>query len=148
MLDPDFLDESIQFHQEQTQWEFEAPLDVKAWIAQSIQQEQREMQEINFIFCSDEYLHEMNVQYLQHDDYTDVITFPYDEERVYGDVFISIDRVRENAQQYGVSPQHELLRVMIHGTLHLMGYEDTTPELKKAMSAKEDFYLQQFLKTP
>ena len=145
-LDPDFLDESIGFHNETAEWHFDQALQVKQWLAQSIAHQGKELQELNFIFCSDAHLHEMNLQYLQHDDYTDVITFPYDQEQVYGDVFISLERVAENAQNYGVSTLKELLRVMIHGTLHLMGYEDDNPEKKAEMTRLEDHYLEVFSK--
>ena len=101
------------------------------------------MVELNFIFCSDEHLRGINVEYLAHDYYTDVITFPYTDQAVHGDVFISIDRVRDNATSLGVEFTNELYRVMAHGTLHLAGYEDKTDEKKAEMRAKEDFYLRQ-----
>ena len=116
------------------------------WIKKSIQSEDKKLQQLNFIFCSDKYLHQINVEYLNHDTYTDVITFPYAEgENIEGDIFISIDRIKENAEQFKVSFQDELHRVMIHGTLHLMGYFDKTHEDKILMTQKENEYLQLFL---
>ncbi len=116
------------------------------WIKKSIQSEDKELQQLNFIFCSDKYLHQINVEYLNHDTLTDVITFPYAEgQNIEGDIFISIDRIQENAQQFKVSFEDELHRVMIHGTLHLMGYFDKTPEEKTLMTQKENEYLQLFL---
>ena len=102
------------------------------------------MGEVTFIFCDDEYLHKINLEHLDHDDYTDVITFPYSEKTFEGDVFISIERVRENATNVGATFTHELCRVMVHGLLHLAGHTDKTTELRAAMTAKEDFYLGKF----
>jgi rRNA maturation RNase YbeY len=83
----------------------------------------------------------MNVEFLDHDYYTDVITFPYSEDAVHGDVFISYDRVKDNAQTLGVPFEQELCRVLVHGVLHLAGYLDKTPEAEQVMRQKEDFYL-------
>ena len=97
---------------------------------------------INFIFTSDEYLIKLNRRYLNHDFYTDVITFPeYEGKKVHGDVFISYDRVCENAEKYHVTHMVELYRVMIHAALHLCGMEDTTPAKKKQMTMEEDRYV-------
>jgi len=135
------IQESIAFHSEGISFALPAPDQTKQWIGETIQAEQQELEQLSFIFCSDEYLHKINVEYLQHDTYTDVITFPYAEEWVEGDIFISVERIRENAQQYNVAPDHELHRVIIHGVLHLLGYGDKTPEEKEVMTTKEDFYL-------
>ena len=99
------------------------------------------IQNICYIFMSDDELLQINQEHLQHDDYTDIITFPYSEERVEGDIFISIERIKENATQFGVSFENELHRVLIHGVLHLIGYLDKTPEAKKIMTEKENYYL-------
>ncbi len=102
--------------------------------------------ELSFIFCSDDYLLAMNKDYLNHDFYTDVITFDYCENDIIsGDVFISVDRVRENAKTFNTSFENELQRVMIHGVLHLVGYKDKTKEEKTKMQEKETQYLN-FLK--
>lgn len=112
------------------------------WIKSSIQKEGKNTSEISFIFCSDDYLLDINRQYLDHDYYTDIITFDYVEgDDVSGDVFISIDRVRENAETFQVSLQNELNRIIIHGVLHLLGYKDKEADEKKIMTGKEDYYL-------
>ena len=98
--------------------------------------------ELSFVFCSDAYLLKMNIDYLKHDFYTDVITFDYTEgDIISGDVFISIERIKENAEKYNVSFENELQRVMIHGVLHLVGYKDKTEEELKQMRKKENEYL-------
>lgn len=116
--------------------------EVVAKINDLIKSEQKNKGEITFIFCSDKYLLEINKEYLQHDYYTDVITFDYSENNIIsGDIFISIDRVKENADTYKVSFENELYRVMLHGVLHLVGYNDKTKEEQKIMRQKEDEYL-------
>ena len=99
--------------------------------------------DINFIFCNDEYLYDLNVKYLNHDYFTDVITFDYrvSGDIISGDIFISSDRVGDNAALLNVSFYHELCRVMIHGVLHLCGYTDSTSEERALMEAKENYYL-------
>ena len=97
------------------------------------------MGDINYIFCSDNYLHQINFQYLDHDTFTDIITFDQsDKDQIEGDIFISIDRVHENANERNISFVNELHRVMIHGILHLLGYNDKTPKEKQLMREKED----------
>ena len=98
--------------------------------------------DISIIFCSDNYILDVNIRYLHHDYFTDVITFDYCEgERLSGDLFISIDSVRENAIEFGTEFDEELHRVIVHGLLHLIGYDDHTPEDQNVMRAKEDYYL-------
>ena len=98
--------------------------------------------ELNIIFCSDKYLLEMNKKHLSHDYLTDIITFDYTEDNIIsGDLFISIERVQENAMQFNVDYNNELKRVVIHGILHLVGYSDHTDSEKKIMREKEDEYL-------
>jgi rRNA maturation RNase YbeY len=100
--------------------------------------------DINIIFCSDDYLLEINKQYLQHDYYTDIITFDYkDNNLISSDIFISVDRLKDNAQTLQISFDSELKRIIIHGLLHLCGYEDDTTEKRSNMSLKEDYYLSQ-----
>lgn len=115
------------------------------WLAQVIQSEDYKLTELNYVFCSDEHLHEMNVQYLQHDTLTDVITFDNsdNESHIEGDIFISVPRIEENAEKFGVLFLEELKRVMVHGLLHLLGYGDKTEEEKLVMREKEDFYLKE-----
>ena len=99
--------------------------------------------QLTYIFCSDEYLHQLNVEYLDHDTLTDVITFDNsdDADQLEGDIFVSVERVRENAQDLGVAFRDELHRVMIHGVLHLLGYHDKDLLSQTAMRAKEDHCL-------
>lgn len=107
-----------------------------------IEKELRKTGDISVIFCSDEYLLEMNKEYLNHDYYTDIITFDYVEGNVIsGDLFISVDRVKDNAVQFDSTLLKELYRVVFHGTLHLVGYKDKTEDEKIVMRSKEDFYL-------
>jgi rRNA maturation RNase YbeY len=116
---------------------------VRNWVKQTIQAEGKKLKELNFIFCSDNYLLEINQQYLKHDTFTDIVTFDNSEssEIIIGDIFISIHRIKENANQYKVSEMDELHRVIIHGTLHLLGYKDKTKAHKTLMTSKEDHYL-------
>jgi probable rRNA maturation factor len=116
-----------------------------SWLTSVARNGGRFIEHISYIFCSDDYLLDMNIRYLGHDYYTDIITFPYDEgDQLSGDMFISVDRVRDNAAEYGVDFETELRRVMVHGLLHLMGYSDKTDEDVSIMRAKEDLCLQMF----
>lgn len=109
------------------------------WIENVINSENKSLGEISYIFCDDEYLLEINKQYLNHDYYTDIISFDYTEnEFVSGDIFISIDRVKENASDYGVSFDNELKRVIIHGILHFCGYKDKSQDEERMMRLKEE----------
>jgi len=131
----------ILFHSEDVDFELhDLPL-LKDWVQQTIDSEKRNAGPLNFIFCSDDYLHALNVEFLDHDTYTDIITFPMSYEKVSGDVFISVERVAENAKKYKVDFNQELSRVMIHGILHLCGYGDKSIEESKLMREKEDQYL-------
>jgi len=134
--------EKISFHSEEINFSIFNPSKISTWVCSAIENESRQIQFLNFIFCNDEYLHKINVEYLNHDSYTDVITFPYSEsEIIEGDIFISIDRIRENAKKFNVDFENELHRVMIHGVLHLIGFGDKTEKEKKLMRSKEDEYL-------
>lgn len=109
------------------------------WIENVINSENKSWGEISYIFCDDEYLLEINKQYLNHDYYTDIISFDYTEnEVVSGDIFISIDRVKENALDYGVSFDNELKRVVVHGVLHFCGYKDKSQDEEGMMRLKEE----------
>lgn len=116
---------------------------VRNWVNETIQAEGFKLGELNFIFSGDEYLLKINRDYLKHDTYTDIITFDNSEEEklIVGDIFISIERIRENSKKFNVPERDELHRVMIHGTLHLLGYPDKGKEAKKVMTSKEDHYL-------
>ena len=112
------------------------------WLKLVAESEIRRLGDISVIFCSDNYILDVNIKYLGHDYFTDIITFDYCEgDRLSGDLFISIDSVRENAAHYRTEFEDELNRVMVHGVLHLIGYDDHTAAEKKEMRAKEDYYL-------
>lgn len=117
--------------------------EIREWIIGLIENEGKVPGDISFIFCNDQYLYQMNVQYLQHDTLTDIITFDYCQENgnISGDLFISIDRVGENARELNLSFNQELKRVMVHGVLHLMGYNDKDSAQQAAMRQKENYYL-------
>ncbi len=135
----DHEEPAVTFNAEEITFEPEHPERLRRWIESVIAAEGQQLTFVSFIFCSDPYLHQLNVEYLEHDTLTDVITFPYsDPPLIEGDIFISIDRVRENAQALGVSFTDELHRIMVHGVLHLCGYSDKTPGQKEQMTKKED----------
>jgi len=134
---------NIFFHSE-CDFDAESVSHLEAWITKAIENEEKELEEINYIFCNDDYLLEKNQTFLNHDTYTDIITFDYSEmNRISGDIFISVERVNENARKFAVPFNTELKRVMIHGVLHLLGYKDKSDEEKETMREKEDFYLKQ-----
>lgn len=115
------------------------------WLITVAQSEQKTIDYINYIFCSDEYLKDINIKYLNHDYYTDIITFPYKEgDFIQSDIYISIDRVTDNAREYDVSLDKELQRVMVHGLLHLIGYNDVSDDEVAVMREKEDQYIGAF----
>ncbi len=135
-------DEKINFYSEDIEFILPNHSIIFDWINKTIESEAKVLRHLNYIFCSDPYLHKINVEYLNHDTFTDVITFPYAEGKtIEGDIFISIDRIKENAQSFEVEFENELHRVMIHGTLHLLGYLDKTAEDKTQMTQKENEYL-------
>lgn len=133
----------IQFFTEELDFLLESQHMYKSWIQNCLISEGIKECEINYIFCSDEYLHEINTRYLDHDTYTDIITFPMEitETSIQSDIFISIERIRENAKLYSKSFVNELSRVIIHGVLHLVGFDDKAIEDKQLMREKEDYYL-------
>ena len=115
---------------------------LREWIGQTIDKEGFKEGELNYIFCSDEQLLEKNIEFLNHDTFTDIISFDYTMGKlISGDIFISIDRVTENAKSFNTSFQDELNRVMIHGILHYCRYNDKSEEDKSLMRSKEDYYL-------
>ena len=118
---------------------------VREWMSGVISSSGNKLGDVGVIICSDDYLLNLNNQYLDHNYYTDIITFDYTEKDVIGgDLFISYDRVKENAKQEGVLIQHELRRVMVHGVLHLLGLRDKTDKEAKTMRAAEDVALKMF----
>jgi len=134
---------AIQFFEEDVAYKLKDKAKVKAWIKDTIVAEGFKLSELNYIFCSDDYLLQINQQYLDHDTYTDIVTFDNSEQEgvIISDIFISIPRIKENAEKFKVSVVDELHRVLIHGALHLLGYKDKSAPDKKKMTEKEDLYL-------
>jgi rRNA maturation RNase YbeY len=136
---------NICFYNEDVNYVLVFKRKICSWLQLVIEQEQKKVGNISYIFCSDDYLLLMNKQYLNADYFTDVITFDYTEELlISGDIFISVDRVKENAKEYGQKYFQEMIRVILHGVLHLCGYKDKTKQEMKQMREKEDYYLQKF----
>jgi rRNA maturation RNase YbeY len=134
---------AIQFFEEDLSYKLKNKTAVRQWINETVQAEGFKLKELNYIFCSDDYLLQINQQYLDHDTYTDIITFDNSEKDkvIVGDIFISIERIRENALKFNITETNELHRVIIHGALHLLGYKDKSTADKQKMTFKEDFYL-------
>src|SRR5690606_9717727 len=134
----------ITFNYE-TDFQLDSEQKYKDWIAQVIESENKEEGEINYIFCDDDYLYEINVQYLEHETLTDIISFDYTlGDLISGDIFISIERVKDNAQDFEVSFEEELKRVMVHGVLHYCGYKDKTEADENLMRTKEEEKMKMF----
>lgn len=132
----------IRYFTEDVKFALKDKLTNNRWLKMVAGSEIRTIGDINIIFCSDNYILDVNMRYLHHDYFTDIITFDYCEGKTLsGDLFISIDSVRENAVEYGVEFDEELHRVMVHGLLHLVGYDDHTPEEERIIHEKEDYYL-------
>ncbi|MBR3567538.1 MAG: rRNA maturation RNase YbeY [Salinivirgaceae bacterium] len=132
------------FFEDTDEFEINKP-EVEKNIEKLVTNENRILGDVNYILCSDAYLLDINRQYLNHDYYTDVISFDYCEENVIsGDIFISVDTVADNAKEYGTTFENELERVMIHGVLHFVGYNDKSDDEVKVMRAKENQYLSLF----
>lgn len=133
----------IQFHQEGVSLRLHDRRKLRRFLVHLSGKEGAQVGALNFIFCSDAYLLEINRSHLHHDTYTDIITFPYSEpgQPIESDIYISVERVRENAAQFKVSFSSELHRVMFHGLLHLCGYKDKTPAQITKMREREDFWL-------
>lgn len=133
----------INFNYE-TAFKIEDEGEISNWILDTISEEGFKVEEVNYVFCNDTYLHKLNVEFLNHDTLTDIISFDYTVGKIIqGDIFISVERVADNARDFNVKFQHELNRVIIHGILHYCGYKDKSDEDAKAMRAKEDYYLNQ-----
>lgn len=136
----------ILFHS-QNEFKLSKKMERKRWIKAAIEKEGKKCGDINYIFCSDEELLQVNREYLQHDYYTDIITFDYTEgDLISGDLYISTERIADNAKTYQVDFENELLRVLIHGIMHLCGYKDKTDSDAKVMRSKENFYINLFVK--
>lgn len=139
---------AIRFFQEDVTFSIKKPRKISRWITSVAAAEGYQIKAVNYIFCSDSYLLPINKDYLQHDTLTDIITFDLGDAPgvLTGDIFISIDRVRENAARLDLAFDEELSRVMIHGILHMAGYRDKTVAEKKLMRKKEEAYLSLLLK--
>lgn len=132
----------ITYHFEDTSFVFKGKARNNKWLKLVSESEIRRVGDINIIFCSDNYILDINQKYLQHDYFTDIITFDYCEgDKLSGDLFISIDTVSANAEEYGEGFERELARVMVHGVLHLIGYDDHSKQDQKTMREKENYYL-------
>ncbi len=133
---------AVSFHEKSPAFKLNNKKLLKQWIKETIVKEHYIPGDINFVFDTDEKVYQANVKYLHHDWLTDVIAFEYNEGvKINGDILISVERVRENAEKYGVSAEEELRRVMIHGVLHLCGYEDKDKAQQEGMRKKENRYL-------
>ncbi|GAB1444996.1 MAG: rRNA maturation RNase YbeY [Cyclobacteriaceae bacterium] len=134
---------AVRFFSEEITFKIAHPRKTTSWIKEVIKKEKGQLDELNYIFCSDKYLLSINQQYLKHNTLTDIITFSNAKkgQPISGDIYISIERVKENAKQFKTSFDEELHRVIIHGILHLLGYKDKKPDDKALMRKKEEAYL-------
>jgi probable rRNA maturation factor len=136
----------IIFFNEDIDFKFQGKNNFKAWLKKVADKEGFKIKDLNYIFCSDEYLHKINVDYLDHDTFTDIITFDNSEDKntLEGDIFVSIERVKENSIILNTVFDEELKRVIVHGLLHLCGYDDHSVEDKTEMRRLESEYIQIF----
>lgn len=133
----------ISFNYE-TPFKLDNEIEISNWISGVISSEAFKEGDINYVFCDDTYLNKLNVEFLKHDTLTDIISFDNSLGKILqGDIFISIDRVKENAKNFKVSFQEEICRVIVHGVLHYCGYKDKTNKDSKVMRSKENFYISQ-----
>ncbi|RYZ21674.1 MAG: rRNA maturation RNase YbeY [Chitinophagaceae bacterium] len=139
----------VLFHYTDQRFHFPDRNKMKVFLGALARKEGSRLGALNYIFCSDEYLLQINQEQLKHDTYTDIITFPYSAkgEALVSDIFVSVERVRENASEFGVPFTHELYRVMFHGLLHLCGYKDKSKADQKVMREREDYWLEQYLRS-
>ncbi len=132
----------VSYYFVDTQFKLKDKTRIKKWLKLVAESEVYVLGDISVIFCSDNYILDINQKYLQHDYFTDIITFDYSEgTKISGDLFISVDSVRENSIEYGTDFEDELHRVIVHGILHLIGYDDHNDEDIRLMRSKEDYYL-------
>lgn len=136
--------DQISFHYE-LDFELNNEQEISSWLLALIEEEKCVLKELTYIFCDDEYLLKINQAHLNHDYYTDIITFDYDTEELHSDLFISVDRVKDNAEQLNELFKRELFRVIAHGVLHLCGYKDKTESEIAEMRGKEDYYLSKLI---
>lgn len=137
------MESNIEFNKTNLAFELKNKTKIRTWIEDTIKKEGYQLEHLSYIFCDDKYLLKLNKEYLNHDTYTDIITFDYREKKgiINGEIYISIDRVKANAKDFKMGFSNELHRVMIHGVLHLCRYKDKTPKQQAEMRAKEDYYL-------
>jgi len=132
---------AIEFHSE-NDFELKNQSQISDWMNSTAKEEGKHIGALNYIFCDDEYLHKINVEFLNHDTYTDIITFDYCVgDEIISDIYVSTERVNENAKEYSETFEEELHRVLIHGLLHLCGYKDKSEEEEAVMRDKENYYL-------
>ena len=136
------MSKNILFHNADTSYILKNKRIISSWITDTIKEEEKQLEEISYIFCTDDYLLKINQEHLNHDTYTDIITFDYTENGIISsEIYISADRVRENAKNLGVAALDEMHRVIIHGVLHLCGYKDKSDLQSQEMRGKENYYL-------
>ena len=136
------MSKNILFHNADTSYILKNKRIISSWITDTIKEEEKQLEEISYIFCTDDYLLKINQEHLNHDTYTDIITFDYTEDGIISsEIYISVDRVRENAKNLGVGALDEMHRVIIHGVLHLCGYKDKSDLQSQEMRGKENYYL-------
>ena len=132
----------VNYYFEDTAFKLKAKTKIKNWLKLVAESEVYTLGNVSVIFCSDNYILDINQRFLQHDYFTDIITFDYTEgSKISGDLFISVDSVKENSIEYGTDFENELHRVIVHGILHLIGYDDHTDEDVRIMRSKENYYL-------
>jgi len=147
---------NIQFFTEQTKFTVKNKTLIREWLSQIVRKHKKSIGEINVVFCSDDYLFKLNEEYLGHDTFTDIITFDFsssgfageivEDNIISGDIFISVDRMKENAKLFHVEQSTETHRLIVHGVLHLLGYKDDTPKNKKIMTEQENIALEELCK--
>jgi rRNA maturation RNase YbeY len=136
---------AISFQEQNIEFNLPAKVKTKLWIKKIVESEKKQLGQLNFVFTSDEEILKKNVQYLKHNTYTDIITFDYCEgKKINGDVIISVERVKENAEKFKTDFETEIKRVIIHGVLHLCGYKDKSEKDSKLMRSKENAALKKY----
>lgn len=134
----------IRFHYKYPAFRVRSAEKVKSWLQTTARKEGKTIKQLDYIFVTDEEILQINRQALDHDYYTDILTFPSSYQPIIGEIYISWDRIKEQAIQYNVTTEQELRRIMVHGLLHLCDYDDKTAELKQKMTKREDLYLARY----
>ena len=136
---------AVSFQNQTVQFKLSEKIKIKSWVKKIIELEKKKLGQVNFVFTTDEELLKTNIEFLNHDTYTDIITFDYCEGKtINGDIIISVDRVKENAEKFKVDFESEIKRVIIHGVLHLCGYKDKSSKDAAEMKSKENWALKKF----